>query len=82
MHGRRLTRGERVAGLSQAAYDAPPQDRLERDAAVVEAPTAVAAVHPSWGFWKCFGRPRAQIQLGRRASARRWSRLGRGASGS
>jgi putative transposase len=48
----------RIAGLSRAAYYAPPQGRFERDGPVVEALTAVAAAHPSWGFWKCFGRLR------------------------
>ena len=53
-----MARACRVAGLSRAAYYAPPQDRLDRDAPVIEALTAVAAAHPSWGFWKCFGRLR------------------------
>jgi putative transposase len=53
-----VARACRIAGLSRAAYYAPPQDRWERDAAVVEALTAVAATHPSWGFWKCFARLR------------------------
>ena len=48
----------RIAGLSRAAYYAPPQDAFDRDAAVIEALTAVAAAHPSWGFWKCFARLR------------------------
>lgn len=57
-HGLSVVRACRVAGLSRAAYYAPPQDRLERDAPVVEALTAVAAAHTSWGFWKCFARLR------------------------
>jgi putative transposase len=57
-HGLSVVRACRVAGLSRAAYYAPPQDRLERDAPVIEALTGVAAAHPSWGFWKCFARLR------------------------
>jgi putative transposase len=48
----------RIAGLSRAAYYAPPPDRLDQDAPVIEVLTAVAASHPSWGFWKCFARLR------------------------
>lgn len=57
-HGLSVVRACRVAGLSRAAYYAPPQDRVDRDAPVIEALAAVAAAHPSWGFWKCFGRLR------------------------
>ena len=57
-HGLSVVRACRVAGLSRAAYYRPPQDRVERDAPVIEALTAVAAAHTSWGFWKCFGRLR------------------------
>ena len=62
----------RIAGLSRAAYYAPPQDRLVRDGPVIEALTAVAAAHPSWGFWKCFGRLRL---LGRAWNAKRVYRV-------
>jgi putative transposase len=57
-HGLSVVRACRAAGLSRAAYYAPPQDQLERDAPVVEALTAVAAAHTSWGSWKCFARLR------------------------
>ncbi len=62
----------RAAGLSRAAYYAPPQDRLERDAPVIEALTGVAAAHPSWGFWKCFARLRL---VGRAWNAKRVYRV-------
>lgn len=52
-----MARACRAAGRSRAAVDAPPQDRLERDAPVIEALTGVAAP-PGWGFWKCFARLR------------------------
>ena len=39
---------------------------------MVEALTAVAAAHPSWGFWKCFGRLRL---LGRAWNAKRVYRV-------
>ena len=57
-HGLSVVRACRIAGLSRAAYYAPPQDAFDRDATVIEALTAVAAAHPCWGFWKCFGRLR------------------------
>ncbi|GJG89820.1 transposase [Gemmatimonadetes bacterium T265] len=57
-HGLSVVRACRIAGLSRAAYYAPPQDALDRDAAVIEALTAVASAHPSWGFWKCCARLR------------------------
>jgi putative transposase len=67
-----VVRACRIAGLSRAAYYAPPQDRLVRDGPVIEALTAVAAAHPSWGFWKCFGRLRL---LGRAWNAKRVYRV-------
>ncbi len=71
-HQLSVARACRIAGLSRAAYYAPPQDRLERDAPVVEALTGVAAAHPSWGFWKCFARLRL---LGRPWNAKRVYRV-------
>ena len=67
-----MVRACRIAGLTRAAYYAPPQDRLVRDGPVIEALTAVAAAHPSWGFWKCFGRLRL---LGRAWNAKRVYRV-------
>jgi len=53
-----VVRACRAAGLSRAAYYKPPQDRVARDAPVIEALSAVAEAHAGWGFWKCFGRLR------------------------
>jgi putative transposase len=57
-HGLSVVRACQVAGLSRAAYYAPPVDRTEQDAAVIAALTAVAAKRPRWGFWKCWDRLR------------------------
>jgi putative transposase len=71
-HGLSVVRACRIAGLSRAAYYAPPPDRLDRDAEVIAALTAAAASHPSWGFWKCFARLRL---LGRGWNAKRVYRV-------
>jgi putative transposase len=54
-----------VVRLARAAWYRPPPDRRVRDAAVIEALTAVVERHGRWGFWKLFGRLRL--------SGRRWN---------
>ena len=43
-----------VASLSRAAYYRPPPDRLDRDAEVIAALTALVTEMPQWSFWMCF----------------------------
>lgn len=61
-HGLSIVRACRIAGLARAAYYAPPPDRLDQDAPVIAALTAVAAAQPRWGFWKCYDRLRLDGQ--------------------
>jgi putative transposase len=55
-----VQRACRVVRLSRAAYYRPQVSRALRDAAVIDALTALVAVHGRWGFWKLFDRLRAQ----------------------
>ncbi len=57
-HQLSIQRACRVVRLSRAAYYRPPQDRLTRDQAVVEALNQVVAKRTRWGFWKCYDRLR------------------------
>jgi len=52
-------------GLSRAAWYKEPQDRLERDAEVIDALQRLAEKHPRRGFWKYHD----QLRL----SGRRWN---------
>ncbi len=51
-----------LSGLSRSAWYDPPQDRLVRDRAVIEALQAVVEKRPRWGFWKAFDRLRLDGQ--------------------
>lgn len=53
-----VQRACQIVGLGRATYYRPVVDRVQRDAPVIEALTAVVTAHPRWGFWKCYGRLR------------------------
>ena len=53
-HGLSVRRACQIASLSRAAYYRPPLDRLDRDADVIAALSALVAELPQWGFWMCF----------------------------
>ncbi len=53
-HGLSVRHACQVASLSRAAYYRPPPDRLDRDADVIAALTALVTETPQWGFWMCF----------------------------
>jgi putative transposase len=53
-HGLSVRHACQVASLSRAAYYRPPLDRLDRDAEVIAALTALVTELPQWGFWMCF----------------------------
>jgi len=53
-HGLSVRHACQVASLSRAAYYRPPPDRLDRDAPVIAALTALVTEMPQWGFWMCF----------------------------
>lgn len=55
-----VQRACRVVRLSRAAYYRPRVSWTERDAAVIDALTALVAERGRWGFWKLFDRLRAQ----------------------
>lgn len=67
-----VQRACRALRLSRAAYYRPPRAALVRDAAVIEALTAVVAANNRWGFWKCFDRLRL---LGHRWNHKRVHRV-------
>jgi len=48
----------RLAGLSRSAWYKKPDDRLERDAEVIDALQELVEKHPRWGFWKYHDRLR------------------------
>jgi putative transposase len=45
-------------GMCRSSFYKTPQDRLERDAAVIQALQEMVKTHSRWGFWKCFDRMR------------------------
>ena len=53
-----LRRACESVGLSRAGWYKPVRDRLEKDAAVIAALTAVTDQHRRWGFWKSYDRLR------------------------
>ena len=53
-HQLSVRRACRAVGLSRAAWYRPPGDRLERDAAVIDALQTLVAQHPRRGFWKYY----------------------------
>lgn len=53
-----IQRACEVVGLGRATYYRPVMAWAQRDAPVIVALTAVVAVHPRWGFWKCYRRLR------------------------
>lgn len=53
-HGLSVRHACEVASLSRAAYYRPPPDRLDRDAEVIAALTALVTETPQRGFWMCF----------------------------
>ena len=53
-HELSVRRACRAVGLSRAAWYRPPASWRERDAAVIEALTALVDAHPRWGFGLCF----------------------------
>lgn len=57
-HHRPVVRACQAVRLARAAWYRPPRDRLVRDAAVIDALTALVERHGRWGFWKLFDRLR------------------------
>jgi putative transposase len=57
-HQLSVVRACQLVDLARAVFYRPPVDQCDRDAAVIEALTAVAAAYPRWGMWKCFDRLR------------------------
>lgn len=53
-----VQRACRAVGLGRATYYRPVMEGARHDAPVIAALTAVVAVHPRWGFWKCYRRLR------------------------
>jgi putative transposase len=53
-HGLSARRACQVASLSRAAYCGPPRDRLDRDAEVIAALSALVTEMPRWGSRMCF----------------------------
>ena len=53
-----LYRACQAVGMSRSGWYKTPQDRLERDGAVIMALTAVTDEHRRWGFWKSYDRLR------------------------
>jgi putative transposase len=51
-----VVRACQAVRLARAAWYRPRQDRLDRDAAVIEALTTQVAANARWGFWKLFDR--------------------------
>jgi putative transposase len=47
-----------AVGLSRSAWYRPLEDKLARDAEVIDALQELAEKHPRWGFWLCFQRLR------------------------
>lgn len=64
--GLSIRRACQVASLARAAYYRPLQDRLDRDAEIIAALTALVAELPQWGFGLCF--------LHLRNAGHRWNR--------
>ncbi len=57
-HRLSVLRASQVVRLARAAWYRPPPNRLVRDAAVIDALTALVERHGRWGFWKLFDRLR------------------------
>ena len=57
-HHQPVVRACQAVRLARAAWYQPPRDRLARDAAVIEALTALVERNGRWGFWKLFDRLR------------------------
>jgi putative transposase len=57
-HGLPIQRACRIVGLSRAAFYRVPSSRVQRDATVIAALSAMVEKRPRWGFWKCFDRLR------------------------
>lgn len=64
--GLSVRRACQVASLARAAYYRPLQDRLDRDAEIIAALSALVAELPQWGFGLCF--------LHLRNAGHRWNR--------
>ena len=58
MTGLPVQRACRAVGLGRATYYRPLLEWAPHDAPVIAALTSVGAVHPRWGFWKCYRRLR------------------------
>jgi putative transposase len=55
-HRMSVVRACQAVRLARAAWYRPRRDRLDRDAAVIEALTTQVAANGRWGFWKLFAR--------------------------
>jgi putative transposase len=55
-----VQRACRVVRLSRTAYYQPPVPASRRDALIGAALTDAVSRYPRWGFWKLFGRLRAE----------------------
>ena len=64
--GLSVRRACQVASLARAAYYRPLHDRVDRDAAIITALSALVAQLPQWGFGLCF--------LHLRNAGHRWNR--------
>jgi putative transposase len=57
-HAVSVNRACQAAGMSRSGWYKSPQDRLEKDSAVIAALTTVTDEHRRWGFWKSYDRLR------------------------